>query len=87
MVSNKGNISRYVNKGYTSIPQTDLLEGLSDVTVSNNNGILRCQFNREKYSEGDNYYNLFSSAYVLLAKGSLSGSNRNFVSSAVFDHN
>ena len=78
MVSNQGNISRYVNKGYTSIPQTDLLVGLSDVAVSNNNGILRCQFNRKKYLGVGNYYNLFRSAYVLLAKGSLSESNRNF---------
>lgn len=75
MVSNRGNVSRYLNSGYSSSQQTDPSVGLSGVTVSNNNGILRCQFNRTKYEPGvSHYYSLYSSAYVLLAKGVLAGS-------------
>ena len=74
MVSNIGNVTRYINSGKASQQQPDPSIGLSNISVTNTNGILRCQFNRTKYIATENYYSLFSSYYVLLAKGSLSGS-------------
>ncbi len=74
MVSNKGNVTRYINSGKASQQQPDPTVGLSDIVVTNNNGILRCQFNRTRYIDMPYYYSLSSSYYVLLAKGSLSES-------------
>jgi hypothetical protein len=75
-VSNDGKVKRFFNTGYSSEQQQDPTIGLSGITVINTNGVLRCQFNRTKYIalEDGKYFSLFSSWYVLLAKGSLSGS-------------
>ena len=74
--SNKGEVRRFFNTGYTNKQQIDSSIGLSNVTVGNANGVLRCQFNRTKYValEDGKYFSLFSPWYVLLAEGSLSGS-------------
>ena len=83
MLSNQGNVTRYFNNGKSSQQQIDPTLGLTNVIVSNNNGIQRCQFDRIKYMGSSNgkYYSLFSSYYVLFAKGTLSGSNDHFKSS------
>ena len=80
MSLNQGNVTRYFNNGKSSQQQTDPILGLTNVSVSNNNGIQRCQFDRIKYmpSSDGKYYSLFSSYYVLFAKGTLSGSNDHF---------
>ena len=75
MQSNNGSVTRYINNGKSSEQQPKPSIGLSDIVVTNNNGILRCQFNRIKRIIGEEgYYDLFSPYFVLLAKGSLSGS-------------
>jgi hypothetical protein len=76
MVSNEGDVRRFFNTGYSNGQQKDSTIGLSNVTVKNDNGVLRCQFNRTKHIalEDGKYFSLYSTWYVLLAKGSLSGS-------------
>ena len=73
--SNNGNVTRYINNGKSSEQQSKPSLGLSDIVVTNNNGILRCQFSRTKrIVDEEGYFDLFSPYYILLAKGSLSGS-------------
>ena len=72
--ASNGDVRRFFNTGYTNKQQIDSSIGLSNVTVGNANGVLRCQFNRTKYIAVKDYFSLFSPWYVLLAKGSLSES-------------
>ena len=83
MLSNRGNVLRYFNDGRLSSQQTDSSLGLSNIIVTNDNGVLRCQFNRTNFiSTSDNkFYNLIDSNgwYVLLAKGVLAGSKNKYI--------
>ncbi len=72
--SYEGKIRRFFNTGTKSELQQNSTIGLSNVNVTNANGVLRCQFNRTKYIAVKDYFSLFSPWYVLLAKGSLSES-------------
>ena len=69
-------VQRYYNNGKSTSIQANATLGLSNITVTNNNGILRCQFDRIKYisTTDGKYFSLFNTYYVLLAKGTLSGS-------------
>ena len=69
-------VQRFFNDGKSSSIQTNPTLGLSNIAVTNNNGVLSCQFQRTKCigSSDGRYYDLSKSYYILLAKGSLSGS-------------
>jgi len=77
MNSSQGNVLRYFNNGKKSDVQAHSSIGLSNVAVTNNDGILNCQFNRTKdISSIPTYYSLFNNYYVLLAKGHLSAKSK-----------
>lgn len=72
--SNKVGVKRYFNEGKSTQPQLHSTIGLTNIVVTNENGLLRCKFNRTKeMSSIPNYYSLNSSYYVLLARGDLDG--------------
>ena len=72
--SNTGSVLRYFNNGHKSSVQSDSGVGLTNIVVTNSNGVLRCQFNRVKANASvSNYFSLYNTYYVLLAKGVLSG--------------
>ena len=74
--STHGKIQRYFNNDKSTQIQSDSTIGLNNIFVTNNNGILFCQFNKTKeISSIPNYFSLFNSYYVFLAKGSLDGGN------------
>ena len=72
--SSTGKLLRYFNDERSPSQQENATLGLSNIVITNNNGVLRCQFNRTNYISTSNYFNLLDSWFVLLAKGSLSGS-------------
>ena len=78
--SSLSTVQRFFNDGRSSSMQTNPTLGLSNIVVTNNNGILKCQFQREKFinSADGRYFSLFDPYYVLLATGSLSGSKNIF---------
>lgn len=77
MNSTQGGVKRYFNNGKNTQIQEDPSIGLSNIIVTNNDGILNCQFNRTKYiSSVSTYYSLFDSYYVILAKGKLSSESK-----------
>ena len=71
-------IQRYYNDGKSPQIQSDPTLGLSNIVITKNNGLLRCQFNRTKHIKtlDGKYYSLFSPYFVLLAKGQMNGSNK-----------
>ena len=72
--SDQATVQRYFNNGKKSNVQTDPSIGLSSVVVTNNNGVLQCQFNRSNSNNSiQNYFSLSNLYYVLLAKGPFSG--------------
>ena len=66
-------VQSYYNGGKSTSKSSNPNKGLSNVTVANNNGVLNCQFRREKFISDQNYNSLYYQWYILLAKGSLSG--------------
>ena len=70
--ANQMSVKRYFNEGKSPQMQLQSTIGLSNLQITNENGILKCIFNRTKtISSIRNYYSLNNPYYVLLARGDL----------------
>ncbi|GFO47869.1 ferric-chelate reductase 1 [Plakobranchus ocellatus] len=58
------------NPGYSNIPVADPTEGLTVQQVSYDNGILRCEFSKDKLSSDPQMFNLTEPWYIITARGS-----------------
>ena len=76
MNSTQGNVQRYFNNGKQSQIQINPHYGLNDIKVTNNDGVLNCQFVITKDGSSSTYYSLRDYYYVLLAKGDLSATSK-----------
>jgi hypothetical protein len=75
MNSSRGIVQRYFNNGKQTQIQLDPYNGLSNIKVTSNDGVLNCQFIISKEGSFSTYYSLYNHYYVLLAKGHLSATS------------
>ena len=75
-ITSTNTVQSYSNSAAKSTrKQSNPKKALSNIVVTNNNGILNCQFKRETFNfEPASIFNsVYNSWYVFLAKGSLLG--------------